>query len=520
MNLYLSSWMRELDEAAIQRLGIPSIVLMENAARGAAEFFSAEFPLQRFGRVLVVCGKGNNGGDGMAVARLLHQKGYRAELALLGQPGELTADARLNLAIARKLKLKARRITSGRQLRRLLAAIPVGGGFLVDAIFGTGLRQPLRQGLAAETIECLNHSGLPIAAIDIPSGLSEAFLPEEGRHIEAMVTAAFAGLKLAHIYPDGNRHCGKIKVIDIGIPVELTTRKKYYLKLITPSSFSALLARRPVDAHKSQFGHVLTICGSRTKPGAGILSAAAALKSGAGLVTAALPPQNRDLTVRALPELMTLPYGRPSELKDRLTGFGCVLAGPGLGDTPQTLELVSLLLRGQQFPLVLDADALNVLRGRTALLRGRHRQPLVLTPHPGEFSRLCGASTDRIRRDRIGLSRRFARRFNLYLILKGHHTLVVTPGGEVFLNQSGNSGMATAGSGDVLGGMIAGLIAQFGGRQPLETILQAAVFLHGYAGDLAAQKTGEMALTAGDILKAIGASERQIDAFHSPFLFA
>jgi NAD(P)H-hydrate epimerase len=325
-------------------------------------------------------------------------------------------------------------------------------------------------------------------------------------------------LKWAHINPDGNPDCGKIRVLDIGIPKDLENDDEHYIRLTEPADFKVLLTGRKAAAHKGAFGHALVVAGSWEKPGAGILASYAALKSGVGLCTAAVPPRNRDIYVLAHPEIMTMPFEKPEELSGRLNDFSCVLAGPGMGDRPSTLNTVLLLLKESRQPVVLDADALNVMHGRTDLLKTNCSRPLVLTPHPGEFARLTGKTIKEVQEDRLVLARDFAIKHQVFLILKGHHTLTATPEGRVWVNQTGNPGMATAGSGDVLGGMIAGFVAQFHPQYPMEMILAAAVFLHGYASDLAARQTGEMGLTASDIVAFIPESILKINGFHSPFL--
>ncbi|MBN2346443.1 MAG: NAD(P)H-hydrate dehydratase [Candidatus Aminicenantes bacterium] len=517
MRILRNSWMREIDRDAIERGGIPSLVLMENAAHACAACFADAFPRSEFPTCLVLAGKGNNGGDGLAIARLLRERGYDVRALLLYRPEELSPDAKANYDRLLQAGLSPEPVTSAEQLRAVLASGRPGAAFLVDAVFGTGLDRPLSSGRIAAMLEEINASGIPVAAVDIPSGLGEGFAPGDGVHLRARLTAALHALKWAHFNPDGNPDCGRLRVLDIGIPRDLEDRDEHYIQLTEPADFRALLARRRPVAHKGDFGHALVVAGSALKPGASILASYAALRSGAGLCTAAVPPRNRDLAVLAHPEVMTLPFRKPEEIAGRLDEFTCVLAGPGMGATPHTRGMVSLLLRKTEAPLILDADALNVLKGRTAMLR-RPGGPLVLTPHPGEFSRLCAKAAGDVQRDRLGLAREFAMEHGVFLVLKGHHTLTVTPEGRVWVNPTGNAGMATAGSGDVLGGMIAGFVAQFHREQPLERILAAAVFLHGYAGDLAVRRVGEMALTAGDILDCIPGSFLEIDGYHSPFL--
>jgi len=520
MKILLSQWMQELDAETINRIGIPSIVLMENASRGAADFFASQFPLSSFKHAIIVAGKGNNGGDGLAIGRILYQKGYSVEFTLLSDPTKLNPDPKINFDILKKLSLPITIIDNVSDISKfniILDKYKSQDTFLIDAIFGTGINQPVKQGLYADVIRIIRDSSFKIAAVDIPSGLSDAFLPEEGFFIPADVTATFQCLKTAHIYPDGNKFCGKIQIIDIGIPNHLIANEKYYIQWIDSACFTPLTAPRPVDAHKGTFGHSLTVCGSIEKPGAGILSSFAVLKSGAGLCTTAVPFENRTIPVTVHPELMTIVYNQPADLLDRLNEFNCILAGPGLGNTENTAQIISTLLEKFSVPLVLDADALNVLSARKDILKKPRNFPVVLTPHPGEFSKLTGRSTRDVTMNRVAFSRAFAIEYNVYLILKGHHTLVVTPQGMVFVNPTGNPGMATAGSGDVLSGMITGMISQYFSRFSLDLILQFAVLVHGYAGDFAAKQAGQISLTASDILRFIPDAIMHLDDYINHF---
>ncbi|MCU0285358.1 MAG: NAD(P)H-hydrate epimerase, partial [Acidobacteria bacterium] len=419
MKLLLSSWMKELDGETIDSVGIPSIVLMENASRGAAGFFAAEFPLEKhFDNIIVMAGKGNNGGDGIAVGRILHQYGYQIHFILLCEPGQLNPDPKINFNIIQELHLDFTIIKGEDHLTEIFkrfAVFPKNQTVIVDALFGTGLNHPVKDGIYAHAIHLINNSGFKVAAVDIPSGLSDTFLPEESVHVNANITATFQCLKTAHIYPDGNKYCGKIAVIDIGIPREHVNRDKYYIDIITPPAFNKLLNCSPVDAHKGDYGHALTVSGSLEKPGAGILSSFAVLKSGAGLCTAAVCYENRTAAIIAHPEVMTLIYKSKDDLLKALHPFDVIMAGPGLGSNPETLEIVTMLIENAEVPLVLDADALNVLPGNLELLQKPRRHPIIITPHPGEFARLTGYSSAEIRRGRIALSREFARRYNIYV---------------------------------------------------------------------------------------------------------
>jgi NAD(P)H-hydrate epimerase len=524
MKLLYPQWMQELDAETIHGIGIPSIVLMENASKGAADFFAQSFPYPQFKHVIVIAGKGNNGGDGLAAGRILNQRGYKPEFLLLSNPETLNPDPKINYDILKQLNLPVSFIDKKDDLTplaSLLSRYNPSDTFIIDAIFGTGLNQPVKPGLYSDIIEYINGSEFKVAAIDIPSGLSDAFLPENAVHIKADVTATFHSIKTAHIHPDGNKHCGRIKIVDIGIPNHLQQNKRYYIDVIEPSSFRELFTSRPVDAHKGSYGHSLTICGSIEKPGAGVLSAFAVLKSGAGLCTAATLMENRLIAPITHPELMTLIYKNHHSLIIRLPDFNTVLMGPGLGDTDETARLVAAILKESSVPVVLDADAINALNrdNLKEWLKNDRSFPVILTPHPGEFSRLLGISNREILEKRIPLARDFAGQYNVYLILKGHHTLIATPEGHIYVNQTGNPGMATAGSGDVLSGMLAGILAQFHKGVSIPVLLQAAVFLHGYAADIAVQKSHEISLTATDIIDYIPMAIRDLDEFQSAFLF-
>lgn len=517
MKLLTTQCMQELDEITINTIKIPSIVLMENASQGASVFFSDFFPLQKYKNTIILVGKGNNGGDGIAVGRILAQAGYRIKFLFLTELEKLNQDPKINFRIIKNLNLDYTVIKEIKEFNNILNSYQQTDTFIVDAIFGTGLTKPIKPGLLNDIIQGVNKSGFLVGAIDIPSGISESFLPEENTHIKADCTATFQYLKLAHIYPDGNRFCGKIKVIDIGIPKTLIDPKKHYINLINPKIIKKFFVKRPIDSHKGHYGHCLTISGSIEKPGASILSSYATLKSGAGLCTAAVLKENRKINIQSFPELMELPYTDPDELKDKFNNFNALLIGPGLGISKKASSIVANAFDISLSPIILDADAINILANLKSLLNKKRTFPLILTPHPGEFSSLSGYSSKEILSKRIELSREYAIKHNLYLILKGHHTVTATPNGNIYLNQTGNPGMATAGSGDVLSGVICGFIAQFKDYYPMEEILNAAVFIHGYAGDLANQKIPEMSLTASDLISHIPDAIRKINDFRSNF---
>lgn len=526
MKILYSPWMQELDAYTIKHIGIPSIVLMENASRGAAAFFAEQFPLTQYKHAIVIAGKGNNGGDGLAVGRILYQKGYNVHFVLLTAPDKLNPDPKINYNILEKLNLPCTIVPDESHLEtisKLLSSFCSHDTFLIDSVFGTGLNQPVTKGFFYGVLRILKDSPFKIASIDIPSGLSEAFLPSSGIHVNAHITATFQALKIAHIYPDGNKYCGLIRIIDIGIPGQLLEKEEYYVRLIEPSHFYSMLGKREIDAHKGSYGHALTICGSIDKPGAGILSSFAVLKAGAGLCTAAVPYENRSIPVSAHPELMTLIINSPDDLLKSLKEFDTFLIGPGLGKNENTTRIVEMIIEKSSVPIVLDADALNCIAdffssGVSIEILNKNREfPLILTPHPGEFSRLIRRTVSDVLKERISLSREFAMINNVFLVLKGHHTLIATPKGDIFVNPTGNAGMATAGSGDVLSGLIAGMLCQFYPVFPIELILQAAIFIHGYAGDIAVRSVGEISLTATDILRYVPEAILKIHDYTNPF---
>jgi len=519
MKVLFSQSMRELDFDAINKTGIPSIVLMENASRGAAQIIRDQFPVKKFSKLILFIGPGNNGGDGMAIGRTLSQWGYDPHFLFLTDPEKLSGDPAVNFEIIKNLGLEYSQIHGGRELKDIIKQHSSVNTVIVDAIFGTGMKRSVTDGPYFEIINALNESKFKIVSIDLPSGLSDIFPPAEGIIVDPDITITFQVLKIHHIFPDDRKRCGKIFVIDIGIPGKYLDDKKYFVELSDPSCFSGLLKKRESGVHKGKLGHGLVVAGSDDKPGAAILSAVSVLKSGAGLSTCVASEKNRDLIMRSYPEIMTLKENVFSEMKVIPEEFDSILAGPGMGVNDKTEELVMKIISNSSIPVVLDADALNILMGKTDILEKKRNYPLVITPHPGEFSRITGTRISEILNDPVNSARNFSIKYGLFVILKGHHTLITAPDGRVIVNQTGNPGMATAGSGDILGGIITGMISQFKNDFPILTILQAAVFIHGYAGDIAASIKGESPMTASDIVQYISDAFMNINEYRSDFIF-
>ncbi len=489
--------MREIDRVTSQRYGVPSRTLMENAGGHVAAFVLRRFP--RADRIAIFCGKGNNGGDGFVAARKLHEAGKKVDVLLFGETAEVKGDAAHMLD---KLAVPPTVIRRAEELDH-----PLGECDLVlDAILGTGFRPPVT-GLIAAAIERINAADVPVFAVDIPSGANaDAFSPEPHLKCRADAIVTFTAPRPAHVFADLTR--GEIVVGPIGSPGE-AVQSSLNLEVIAWPNIAPCFATRRPDANKGNFGHVLVIGGSLGKSGAAAMAGMAALRAGAGLSTVATPRCVLPMVAGFAAELMTEPlaeteagtislaareYGRLDAI---IASKTAVALGPGISRHPETVEFIHAVMDKYELPLVVDADGLNAFEGCAEKLSGAKR-PLVLTPHPGEMARLTRLSTKQIQQDRIGVARQFAAEHQCIVVLKGHRTLVAEPTGRVWVNMTGNPGMASGGTGDVLTGLIAGMVAQF--PDELVRAVCAAVWLHGYAGDRAAALTSEQYLTATDLL--------------------
>jgi len=492
--------MREIDRVTTEQYGVPSLTLMENAGTGVANFILERYPTAQ--RVAVVCGKGNNGGDGFVIARKLQDAQRVADVILLGSAADLKGDA---AAMFAQLPVKPLCLDGADKLPPEALARIARCDLLVDAILGTGFKPPVK-GLYAEAIAAINQSAKPVVAVDIPSGAdSDSMHAQSGEGIaraDAIVT--FTAPRPAHVLGVLTR--GPVAVAPIGSPDEAIV-SSLNLAVTTPRDFACLLAPRPMDSNKGMYGHVLVVGGSVGKSGAAAMAGMAALRAGAGLSTVAVPGSVLPSVASFAAELMTEPLpetkagGIDTAAVDRVlelaSSMTVVALGPGIGRQPETFEFVHELVKRVQCPTVIDADGLNAFQDKTELLDGSKRQ-LVLTPHPGEMSRLAGLSTKAVQADRLNVARNFAQDHHLVLVLKGNNTIIALPDGQAWVNPTGNPGMATGGIGDILTGMTAGLIGQMPDDVARATI--AAVYLHGLAGDVAAESMGEHSLTATDLL--------------------
>ncbi len=504
--------MRSADAAAI-RAGVPSGALMENAGAALVQALRERFGAWR--RVVVVCGPGNNGGDGLVAARLLALAGIGASVFTLGALEAYRADPTENLARARAVGLtpvSLDREGSWRQLSRALADCDG----IVDALFGTGLTRPL-SGDARRAVSAVNACGRPVAAADLPSGLSAAGGAIPGEAVRAALTVAFGAPKPCHLLAPASGLCGRLVVADIGIPRRALVARAARFWLAEPADVASLLPERPIDSHKADFGRLAVIAGSRGKAGAALLAARGALRGGAGLVTIFCAESLAPLFVPALPEAMTetLPEARgaiaargAADTIRSFAAFDAAVVGPGLGTSAETVAFLEELVAGTRLPLVMDADALNAFAGRPGAL-AKHRGPLVLTPHPGEAGRLLRRPARHIQADRLGAVRALARRTRGIAVLKGAHTLVADAKGNVVANPTGTPLLATAGSGDVLAGLLGALLSQ--GLSPREAAI-AAVWLHGAAAEALEPRLSDAGLLAHEIADALPGVRRALRA--------
>jgi NAD(P)H-hydrate epimerase len=513
MRVLTAAEMREADRRAIEELGIPGRLLMENAGRAVVEALLAEHDRVRLGSVAVVCGKGNNGGDGLVVLRQLVMRGVAARAFVLAGFDRLSSDAGANLTTALKLGLEVTPVEDETGWEGAFAWI-ARADVVVDAIFGTGLVRPA-EGLVARAIHDINRVAAFKVAVDIPSGLPSDGGAPAGEHLRADLTVALGAPKVSHLLPPGSLSVGKLLIADIGIPPGVLNQVGGLLETLDPALLKGLLPPRRPDAHKGDFGHLLLVAGSLGKTGAASLAALAALRSGVGLVTVACPRSALPIIARASPDLMTEPLPEtPSgtlaaaaapRLFELLSGKTALALGPGLGRDPETDRAIRQLVGEATVPTLADADALNAFAGSLDQLpRGR---ALALTPHPGEMARLLGVGSEQIQSDRLTQVRRLASECQVWVALKGFRTLVAEPSGRVRIGMTGNPGLAKGGTGDVLAGMAGAFLAQ---GHPPALALGLAVHLHGLAGDLVAAETGEVSLLASDLLRRIPEAIRKL----------
>jgi NAD(P)H-hydrate epimerase len=517
MKALTAAEMREVDRLTTERYGIPSLQLMENAGTRIFEFLRSSLGDMAASHAVILCGKGNNGGDGFVVARLLQEAGLKPRVYLFAEQSSIRGDAATNLARLKKSGPAIHEIISLAQwqaARGEAAKSPV----IVDALLGTGLKGKV-EGLLAAVIEEVNKISRDassihpqaVLAVDTPSGLPSDGESSQGPAIRAHSTITFTAPKIGQLVSRDSAFCGKLHVRGIGSPRELIEEiGKTEVYWIEPHEFRELPLVRRADSHKGRYGHILLIAGSLGKSGAAILAGRGALRAGAGLVTVATPDDVLPIIAAAQAELMTEPLAstklgsisatnsKASRVRTLAKGKTLLAIGPGIGTHKETQRFVTSLVRQTEFPIILDADGLNAFAGRAGDLAHRKSSHLAVTPHPGEMARLYGVSNDAVQSDRLGIALKAAAAWKAHVILKGFHTIVASPDGRAFVNTTGNPGMAKGGTGDVLTGILAGMVSQLG-VQHWAPALALGVYLHGRSGDEATAEKEEASLLAGEI---------------------
>ena len=505
MKILNASQTKNIDQRATREYGIPGIVLMENAGLQVVDYLESEFEDLEERNILVLCGKGNNGGDGMVVAKHLHNRGYDLRLLLFGRKSDTKDEPLVNLRILEKSGVEVQEIADIRAWHDFL---PELGNFemIVDALIGIGVQGGVR-GFLEEVMRDVNNANATRISVDVPSGLSADTNEIPGICIKADATVTFGCPKLPHIFLPAEEKVGEVYIADIGIPEEAVEAEGVRLNLVDPEVLAEYMPARKVESHKGDYGHLLVVAGSKGKPGAARMVAEGAFRAGVGLVTVATPESVQPILAPQVMEMMTepIPETREGTVSSKATprviklleGKGVLTLGPGLTTAAETQSFIRELVAETKVPLILDADGLNAYQGHTETLSGKDR-PLILTPHPGEMGRLLGISSEEVQKNRISVCQKFSTEHHCFLVLKGYRTLISDPEGSVWVNPTGNPGMATAGSGDVLTGILSGFVIQ--GIPILHAIL-LGVYLHGLSADLCAKKRGELALMARDIIE-------------------
>jgi hydroxyethylthiazole kinase-like uncharacterized protein yjeF len=524
MKVLTAAQMREVDRLTTERYGISSLQLMENAGGAIAEFLREKFDGLAQRKIIVLCGKGNNGGDGLVIARLLKESGCSLEVVLFADPGATEGDAAVNLKRWQQSLGKLHVVTSSAEWDPVRAELD-SADLVVDALLGTGLRGPV-EGLLSSVIADVNaprtlngaggkDSKTFVVSVDMPSGLSSDAQDFGGPVVHADFTVTLTAPKLGQMVSPRASSCGALVVRNIGTPPELLESDPH-LKMhwLEPGEFRGLPLLRDPVSHKGSYGHALIVAGSLGKSGAAVLAGRGALRSGAGLVTVATPLEVLPTVAAGAPEMMTVPLAATdagtaslrnldyARFADMARDKSVVAIGPGLSTHNETQQFIRTIVAGTELPIVLDADGLNAYAGMADHLNQRQAPVLALTPHPGEMARLLGVTTSDVQARRLDVALEAAGRWRAHVILKGFHTVLATPSGNAYFNTTGNPGMATGGTGDALTGILAGLTAQFGtGDWP--RVLGLGVYLHGLAGDIAASRVGEAPLIASDLIDAI-----------------
>ncbi|MGE5417408.1 MAG: NAD(P)H-hydrate dehydratase [Acidobacteriota bacterium] len=507
MKIVSAEEMKNIDRRASEEYGIPSLILMENAGLRVVEV--AENLLEKVARkrVVVVAGQGNNGGDGLVIARHLFNSGAAVDTFIMGDPAKMTMDTRTNFEILAKMQTSLIPLRTESDLNELMISV-MNCDLIIDAMYGISFHGSMDE-YDSKIVKIINWAQKPVLAVDIPSGVEADTGKVNGEAVRATWTVTFALPKMGLLIEPGQEYTGVLTVADISIPAQILTGKELKNNLISEERIRSYFPARAKESHKGTYGHVLVIGGSMGMSGAVIMTASSALLMGAGLVTAAVPESLVSVVEANLIEVMSAPLAETAQssialealpaIENMLGTVSVCAIGPGMSRYPEASAIVRFVLERSGIPVVIDADGLNALAEDIKILKNR-QIPIVLTPHPGEMARLLKISVEEVQANRLEVARKAAQDWGVTVVLKGSRTIVAKPNGDIYLNITGNPGMATGGSGDVLTGMIAGLIAQ--GMRP-DTAAYVGAYLHGRAGDIAKTRSGERALIAGEIVRSI-----------------
>lgn len=506
MYLVTADEMRRMDQDTIENFGLPGRLLMENAGRGATRMLIETFPDAKRKKLGIVAGRGNNGGDGFVMARYLKEYGISVTVFLLSESKKVQGDAKANLTLLSRLSIPVYETPDQKMFEKHKALFD-RQEIWVDAILGTGLQSEVT-GFYHHVIQFVNDSRASVFSVDIPSGLDSDTGQPHGISIRADATATFGFAKSGHILYPGKEYTGRLGIVDIGIPAPVVEKMSPRQGLLTPDVICKEYQPRFSCAHKGDTGHLLVIAGSPGKTGAAALTSLSAMRTGAGLVTLGIPAGLNPVLESQVLEVMTLPLHETEDgvlhesseqsIRAALQNKKCLAIGPGLGTASTTRKLFFNILRNFNIPVVMDADAITILSENKDVLHSLEA-PVIVTPHPGEMARLCSMTSAEIQKDRITVSRNFAMKYNVHLVLKGAGTVIAHPDGNVYINPTGNPGMASGGMGDVLTGMIAGLLTQ--GYSP-QAATHLGVWLHGAAADCLSQR-GVVGYLASDVMDEI-----------------
>jgi NAD(P)H-hydrate epimerase len=505
MKAVTSNIMQKIDRETINSCGIPGIVLMENAGRGAVDTIFRYF--QNIESISVIAGKGNNGGDGFVIARHMVNRGVRASVYLLSEIEKIRGDAQINLDIIKKMGIPVISILNIDELLKEKENINKSS-IVIDAIFGTGLSYEVK-GFYREVIDFINSLNKTVVSVDIPSGLDANTGYPLGISMHADLTVTFGLPKIGQLIYPGAELVGKLEIVDISIPKYIIEKEYIDTNLITYEDIKKKIKKRAPNIHKGNCGHTIVIAGSTGKTGAAVMASESAMRVGAGLVTLCIPKSSYNIVESKLTEVMTEPlpdnndgtfnYSSIDRIIDLTNDKDIVIIGPGLSVNGDTKRIVGEVIKSIDLPIVIDADGINIIAENPDILL-KKKNEIVLTPHPGEMARLIKKDTRAVQRDRIGIAKEFGKKYGVYLVLKGARTIIADPQSNVYINPTGNPGMASGGMGDVLTGMIGGFISQ--GYNILDSSI-LGVFIHGMSGDRVAEEKGELGLVATDVINNI-----------------